>query len=474
VNVLRRFSIIIRVLAPMILIPLLGISSRWRAMEEALHIANEANKVNDSLRASQALIQALQYSPWREDLREQTGTLSTENGNFQTAQESLQKVNETGNLPAAELTALGDAAQSAEDFQAAVQHWQVALEAGGKPDELHSRLAVAYRQLGDFDKAIQHQSQLVKLNPLDAESNYTLGLMLAASQPETALAYLTLATELDPALSDRSSSIASKIRSARIRDDQSYLLVSSGQALASIGEWELAVNAFSKAADLNPEYADAWAYLGEAVGQIGQDGSAQLERALTIDPNSISANTLMGLYWQRAERYDLALVYLYAAAQADDHNPALQAEIGNTLGLLGNLSDAEKYYLRAVEFAPRDPTFWQSLANFYIRYEIKLSEEGLQAARQAVILDQSNPTSLDLLGQIYLLLDSPLIARRFILRALESDPEFLPANLHLGLIYILEGKTLEAYQRFSLVRSLAPEDSLVYEQARRLLDTHFP
>jgi tetratricopeptide (TPR) repeat protein len=465
---------LIRVLAPLILIPLLGISSQWRAMEQALHTAREANEANDTLKASLAIIQAIQYSPWREDLWEMAGILSLKSGNNQTAQTYLQHVNESGHLSAAGLTALGDAAQSADDPQTAIQHWEEALEAGGTPDELHSRLAETYRQLDDLDNAIQHQSELVRINPSDAASNYTLGLMLAASQPESALAYLTLAAELDPKLSDNTTSVTRNIRSARIRDDQAYLLVTSGQSLASIEEWDLAVIALSRATELNPEYVDAWAYLGEALQQIGQEGSEQLERALTIDPNSLAANILMGLYWQREERYDLALIYLHSAAQLDDQNPALQAEIGNTLGLLGNLTAAESHYQRAVEFSPRNPVYWQSLANFYIKYETKLLDEGLPAARQAVILDQSDPTSLDLLGQIYLLMDSPHIARRFIQRALESDPEFLPANLHLGLIHILEGDSLQAYQRFSLVQSLAPKDSPISEQARRLLETHFP
>ena len=443
-------------------------------MEEALHITWEANKADDSLQASLAIIQAIQYSPWREDLWELAGILSLKSGNNQTAQTYLEHVNESGNLSAAGLIALGDADQSADDPLSAIQHWEEALEAGGAPDELHSRLAETYRQMDDLDNAIQHQSELVKINPTNAASNYTLGLMLAASQPESALAYLTLAAELDPKLSDNTTSVTRNIRSARIRDDQAYLLVTSGQSLASIEEWDLAVIALSRATELNPEYVDAWAYLGEALQQIGQEGSEQLERALTIDPNSLAANILMGLYWQREERYDLALIYLHTAAQLDDQNPALQAEIGNTLGLLGNLAAAESHYQRAVEFSPRDPVFWQSLANFYIKYETKLSEEGLPAARQAVILDQSDPTSLDMLGQIYLLMDSPYIARRFIQRALAIDPEFLPANLHLGLIHILEGNTLQAYQRFTLVQSLAPKGSQISEQARRLLETHFP
>ena len=443
-------------------------------MEEFFHIAREANEANDSLQASQAIIQAIQYSPWREDLWELAGILSLESRNYQTAHTYLQHVYESGQLSAAGLTALGDAAQLADDPLSAIQHWEEALEAGETPDELHSRLAATYQELGDYDNAILHQSELVNNNPTDALSNYTLGLMLAASQPESALAYLTLAAELDPKLSENTSAVSQKIRSARIRDDQAYLLVSSGQALASIAEWDMAVIALSRATDLNPEYADAWAYLGEALQQTGQGGSEQLERALSIDPNSLAANTLTGLYWQREERYDLALIYLHTAAQLDDRNSALQAEIGNTLGLLGNLTAAESHYQRAVEFSPSNPVYWQSLANFHIKYETKLYEEGLPAARQAVILDQTDPTSLDLVAQIYLLMDSPHIARRFIHRALENDPEFLPAILHLGLIHIMEGDSLQAYQQFSFVKSQAPEDSLISEQARRLLETHFP
>jgi Flp pilus assembly protein TadD len=443
-------------------------------MEELLLISKQAIETNDSVQASQALGQAIQYASWRDDLRELAGIWSFKSGNHHKAQEYLQQVNNFRKLSAAGLTALGDIAQAANDPQTAVHHWEEALEADGPSDELHSRLATTYRQLGELENAIQHQSALVRNHLADAGSNYSLGLMLAASQPESALAYLTLTAELDPNLSENSTIISNKIRAARIRDDQAYLLVSAGQALASIAEWDLAIFALTRATELNPGYAEAWTYLGEALEQVGEDGSEQLEHALALDPDSLTANTLMGLYWQRKQKYGLALTYLYAAAQLDEPNPVLQTEIGNTLGLMGDLTAAESHYRRAVEYAPRDPTFWQSLANFYTKYEFKLEDEGLTAARQAVLLNQNDPTSLDLLGQIYLLLDSPHIAKRFILRALENDPQSLPANLHLGLLHILEGNTLEAYRRFSLVQSLAPEDSPISEQARRLLDTYFP
>jgi len=114
------------------------------------------------------------------------------------------------------------------------------------------------------------------------------------------------------------------------------------------------------------------------------------------------------------------------------------------------------------------------LANFYIKFETKLREEGLAAARQAVILNPSDPASLDVLAQIYLLMDSPFIAHRFLDRALDSDPQYAPAHIHLGLIYILEGNSQQAYHQFNVALSLAEHGSPTAEQAGRLLETYFP
>ena len=76
-----------------------------------------------------------------------------------------------------------------------------------------------------------------------------------------------------------------------------------------MGEWEYAREAFRRATDLDPEYADAWAFLGEAQQQISgketgsysEVGLSELQRALQVDPNSILANFFMGLVLGAAE-----------------------------------------------------------------------------------------------------------------------------------------------------------------------------
>jgi len=443
-------------------------------IDRQLYRAQKAIEANDNHQASLALALAAQSAPWRKDLWEQAGIYAFEDGRYQTAKSYLLQIDNPADLSSKGLTALGDIAQFDGDLEYAIQLWEQALKAGNGRIELNTRLAEAYHVLGDFDKVIQHLTELVKLNPTGSASNYQLGLMLAATEPESSLAYLSLATELDPELSSKTSSLIRNIRYARSIDDPSYALVAAGQSLLSIEEWELAEIALSNATRLNPEYAEAWAYLGEALQKNGENGQEELEKALSIDPNSVAANTLMGLYWQRQERFDLALTYLHAAAKFDDLNPALQAEIGNTLGLLGNISGAESHYRRAAALSPNDSTYWRILAEFHIKYELKLRDEGLAAARQAVILDPEDPASLDAMAQIYLLLDSPLIARRFLDRAIAADDKFAPAYLHLGLIHILTGEPLLAFQRFSIAKTLSPPDSQTAAQATRLLETYFP
>jgi tetratricopeptide (TPR) repeat protein len=465
VNHLHLLWVYTKVLVILGLLTLFGVSSDWRPFDRELNKARTAVSADASSEASLAYAQAAAYAPWRYDLWEQAGIYALKAGKPQFAKSLFERVEQESSLSAQGLMAMGDIADLEGQTRLALGYWGKALSRQDSYD-LHFRLANAYYQQGDLENAVVHQASLVKFNPTNIDHNLQLGMMLAALDPEAAPAYLSHAVDLDPALSENLTPLIRSIRTSQRSDDPSYAYVSAGQSLASMGEWSLAVVALTKATELNPEYADAWAYLGEARQQIGEDGIDNLDTALQLDPETIAGNTLMALYWQRQQRYDLALIYIHSAARLDPLNPALQAEIGNTLGLLGNLTSAESHYLRAVDLAPNNPTYWQLLANFYIRHELNLHE--------AVILAPDDPTSLDAMAQIYLLMESPHIARRFLERALASDSGYAPAHLHMGLVFIMNGDTIRSFQKFNLAKDLSPPGSPTAELADRLLDTHFP
>jgi tetratricopeptide (TPR) repeat protein len=234
------------------------------------------------------------------------------------------------------------------------------------------------------------------------------------------------------------------------------------------------VEAFRRAVKVRPDYAEAWAYLGEARQHLDQDGFPDLQRALSIDGKSLSAQTFLALYWQRKAQFDLAIFHLNAALEIEPDNPALHAELGGALALSGDLVAAEKQYTLAVKVAPRDPQYWRALADFTIKYEVKLRELGLPAASQAVTLNPKDPASLDVMAQVQFLLGDLQKSRIFLERAVEADPSYAPAHLHMALVHLETGETYLAYQELTKSEFLSLPGSPTSDHARRLLDQLFP
>jgi tetratricopeptide (TPR) repeat protein len=476
-------TILVRLFIPLLLIPILGLSPRPHAIDTAMKNAVRALAFDSALGASQNIQTALEYYMWRSDLMELAGQYAVQGGDSITGIKLLQHAAGYTQLSPASYVALGDGALMQKDPELALQVWELGLRSGGDPYAIYTRMARAHRSQGDYAAAIADLEQAAALRPNNAQIQYQLGLLIATQEPEDALTHLQRAGELDPSLASTTSSIQRNLRTANLAENKAYSLLSSGRTLASLEEWELAAEAFYQATQLQPDYAEPWAYLGEARQHLGgQQNLVQfdeeiyqdLQTALRLDPQSVSANTLMGLYWQRQDRNDMALVYFHGAAALEPNNPAFQLEIGNTLARLGQLGKAKGHYQRAVELAPRDPLYWRALASFSIDNQVEVREVGLPAARQAIILNPEDVTSLDVMGQVFTLLNDSISAERFLYRALQQDPGYAPARLHLGFIYLIGGNNTQAREQLSLAHSLAKPGTSTSVQASRLLQTYFP
>jgi tetratricopeptide (TPR) repeat protein len=322
------------------------------------------------------------------------------------------------------------------------------------------------------------QAQL-RFQPGDPQALYQMGLLLAATQPELASTYLIQAADGDQNLAEPARTVERGLRVAIITGNPAFVYLSAGRALASIGEWDLAFEAFQRAILDNPDWAEAWAFLGEAVQHQPPDEDTDwialehLQKAISLNPTSIAANVFLAMYWQRRQRVETALEYLHKAAAADPHNPALQAEIGNFIAETGDLPTAQTYYERATQLAPTNPTYWRILAEFSIHYSNQIRQLALPAARQAVMLSPQDPASLDVMGQVLFNLGDYANAERFFLRSLQSDPNYAPAHLHLGMNSLMLGQEADAQEQLILADSLAPGTAIA-DQAQRLLQRYFP
>lgn len=477
---------LIRALIPLIVIPLLGITPRAHELQRSLQSVQPADGSGAAARAvagrsAASLAQVIEYQPWRVDLWRAAGTYALRGGDAQAAITYFERGDGLYALTAEDYLVLGDAYLQQSDEQAALEAWETALRAGADPAEIHERNLAVHRGQGSSQEVLADLQALAALHPADVELRYALGLYLAAQQPQEALPHLAQAADLDPSLKPRADDLASSIRTASREDDPAYTLLEAGRALAAMGEWALAGEAFRRAAERRPQFPEAWAYLGEARQHLPDEagradpeaGLAELRAALEIAPDSLVANTLLALYWQRQGQFEEAQDVLRRVSNLYPDNPALLAELGNALAKGGELDAALQAYQAAVELEPRRADYWRLLAGFSAGYEYLVGEVGLPAARRAAALDPDDPANLDALGQVLLLLQDFASAERSFQRAVKVDPAYAPGHVHLGLIYVLREERGLASEKWKHVLETAPGTPAA-DQAQRLLDNYFP
>jgi tetratricopeptide (TPR) repeat protein len=463
------FSLFLRLSLPLLFTLAFGLAPRPQALEQQARQAHFALQNGDYATAAQALAGLAEDQPWRANLWEEAGRAALNAGDIQSAIQHFEQAESQGELSIDGLVLLGDAYGYSGETESARQVWLRLLELQEPPAAgIFLRLADEQRLSGEYEAAIQTLRQLLEHYPGQTSATYQLGLLLAATQPELAVPYLEQAGELDPALGERTQMLAETIRSARFEEEPAYTLVAAGRALSSLDEWRLADLAFSRASTARPDYAEAWAYLGYARDRLGENGKAALDRALAINPDSLASNLFTALHFAQTDRPELALIYLHQAVRLDPTSPLIQIEIGNILAEMGDLVSARRHYQRSLELAGNRENIWQMTAEFALRYNVDVRELALPAARQAVLLDPHNPSTLDTLGQVLFKLGDPLTARRFFRSALQEDPGYAPAHVHLGLVYLLFGEIQAAQEHFNLAITLAP-DSPAAVQAERLL-----
>jgi tetratricopeptide (TPR) repeat protein len=501
----RRFfdtEVWVKLLIIFVLAALLGISPRPHQLTLVLVQAQRAIEFNAYHESAALIAQAAGMLPWRGDLWESAGENALKSGEVQSAVIYLKNAAALSYLSLDGYVALAEAYQQAGELETAIQIWQAAIQHGAPQDQIYPRMLEEQLKLKDYLGAIGTLHSLTSLSPADANWHYQLGLLLAVRNPELAATHLLQAAELDHKVSLPARKLADGIQSALWVNDPAYRLLSAGRGLASLEEWELAAEAFRQATLARPNYAEGWAFLGEALQHRKPDSStvansssqppcgckegsaaknksvndeslAALQKALALDPASLSANTFMALYWQRKNNYVQSLSYLERADGLDPGNPAVQAELGNTQALLGDLAAALRNYQQAAKLATNDPTYIKQLVLFSIMYRYQLAEIGLPTAQSAITKFPKDPEFPDLTGQVLLLLEDFQGATSRLLQAIRLDTNYAPAYLHLGQLYLQQGNKPIAQVYLSQAVLLSPATPIA-DLANQLLQTNFP
>ena len=449
---------------------MLSLGPRYLAGWMDLRHAEEAIEESRYAEASLFYASAALRLPASDELWEKAGMAALAAGDTESARSQLERARSL--TPQGRLT-LGEVYFALGDAEGALKIWK-AMQ--GEPvilPDLLDHLARFYEQQGDYETAIRYFYELRDLDPSDVEAQYRLGALLAAFSPREATSELGAMVSRYAAPDARLQFLNESLSTAMQVDDPAYQFVSVGRALAVLEEWPLAAEAFRSALADDPDYAEAWAWLGEAYQHTGLDGLNQLERAVRLRPDSATCRAFYALYWLRKNRPAVALESLLTAEDLEPGNAAWQVMIGDTYVHLGDLVQALAHYKQAVSVAPDEAGYWHALADFCLRYNVEISQTGLSAASRLLVLEPEDWQSLDTMGQMMLALDRFFEAENYLQRAAESAPEEADVHMHLAWLFLQTGDRTSAYDQLVRVRGLDPGGELGL-QAERLLEHYFP
>jgi predicted Zn-dependent protease len=409
---------------------------------------------------------------WRADIWEKAGASAYAGRKYAEAVRLFSIARDHNSLSAESWDMFGSAYWFNDDHVTALETWQSGSEKYPASAALYDRLAMAYHEKGDY--AFEQEALTARISlGADAQAYYRLGLLLTLSDSKRALDSLTAATSLDPEFDSVSQTLITTVNLSALQPDEATRLVTLGRGLGLVAEWDLASRAFDDAIRADGRNAEAWAWLGEAKQQKGEDGRADLDHALELNPQSVLVRGLRGLYWKRQGNYQQALSEYHLAAETEPENPAWRVSIAETFAQMGDLTSALAAYQRATELASKESIYWRLLAVFCTANKIQLEEVGLPAAQKAFELAPDDASALDVLGWTYLSSGRLSLAEQILLRAIDIAPELASAHLHLGMTYLAQADREAAHLELTRARDLDPQGESG-QFAAQLLAQYFP
>jgi len=468
----RDFPPYLIIIVPLVIGLVFSLEPRPIALQKDLTAALQTAASPSAAMQANHLQDILTWEPWRTDLWETVGQKSLDGGDPAAAIKAFQTAEWFDRLSPEGWISLGDAFLAAGDWQKAVSAWQDVLTST-PGDDLFNRVLTQQWNHQDYPDALQTALSWWANEPKNSQAAFKAGLLECVENPPEALKYLANAAGLDSKLSSQVDFLIKAVNGAYQQSHEGYRRVMVGRALANLGYWDLAQRSFADATTASPDYAEGWAFLGEALQQLNQDGTAELKKAQSLDPTSIIVKALTALWDRRNNQIDAAFTELKQIAQLQPDQAIWQIELGNTTALTGDLYASLQYYQHATELEPANPQTWMALGNFSVVNFMQLREVGLPAARTALNLTSTDSPALDLMGRVMMDLEDMVSAERFLQQAVDKDASSAAAQLHLGQLYLQENQPEKAYPHLKLASQLAGSDGSTRTLANRLLVRYF-
>ncbi len=320
-------------------------------------------------------------------------------------------------------------------------------EPGAQPPRLHEDWEADFERMNEDDAA---HAELVR-----RELERTNGVM-GQEDPEVLRAYEEYQASLGDGLNrDERTGRATQNREYVFHPDNPFLESANpyqeGVALYGAGKLNEAVLAFEAALRHNPNDSNCWRLLGTCYAENDDDIAAivPLKRSVEADPSNLEALLELGVSFTNELEEAEALRYLHSWLL---NHPDFKHVPGDLSVDSGHVRDM---FLRASEFAPKDPDVWAVLGVLY-----NLSREydlAIDAFEMACALDPTNYSLFNKLGATLANSSNPDGAKSAVKayrKALELKPNYVRSWANMGISFANQGSFQNAAKYYLKALSL--------------------
>jgi tetratricopeptide (TPR) repeat protein len=237
-----------------------------------------------------------------------------------------------------------------------------------------------------------------------------------------------------------------------------------GVVLARLGEYEQAVASYERALSLNPALNAARVNLGLAHYRAGAlaAAAAAFKAANAADPSQLQVRQLLGLVLVEIGKDDEAIPHLEASLRAAPQEPALLFALGRVYAARGD--QRASALAERLGQAPEGRPLWHQLRGLLLQRETR-HDQALAAFEEASSLNDTLPRLFVNIGISRLALGDRAGARRAFETALARSDRDGAAHLYLGWLDEQDERLADAQRHAE--RSVALEGDLA--EARGLL-----
>ena len=254
-----------------------------------------------------------------------------------------------------------------------------------------------------YSEAAEYFNESLKFNPNNAEALYMLGTIYSTflKDKDKALEYFNKTIEIDPNYAkaysmmglichydladkkkaqehyNRAIEIGKQVAAQTPNDIENWFNLGEVYNNAAIvyddkNLKKLAIDAYSKATEIEPNNKEAWLYLGtcymtQTLVTQSKNYDKAIEcfkKALAIDQNYLWAWNNMGIiYGFSLNQYDKGIGYFNKTLEIDPEFSGAYNSMGFIYKNMQNYSKSIEYYSKYVELNPNDVYGWTSLAD---------------------------------------------------------------------------------------------------------------